>query len=67
MHTYIHTREGDWGKSGLGDGEDGERREGERTTEHTRETEERGSREKRETPEALKYMYVSVFIYVFLY
>ena len=38
MHTYIREREiGE--REAWGDGEDGEQREGERTTEHTREEE----------------------------
>ena len=59
MHTYIPERETGHGEA-WGDGEDGEKREGERTTEHTRETRERGRRRKgrgqcrRTEPEALK-------------
>ena len=51
-----------------GDGENGERREGERTTEHTRETRERGRRRKgrgqcrRTEPEALKYIYIYMIV-----
>ena len=59
MHTYIPERETGHGEA-WGDGEDGEQREGERTTEHTRETRERGRRRKGRgqcEPEALKYMY----------
>ena len=59
MHTYIPERETGHGEA-WGDGEDGEQREGEKTTEHTRETRERGRRRKgrgqcrRTEPEALK-------------
>ena len=82
MHTYIHTyiREREIGERvAWGDGEDGERREGERTTEHTRETRERGRRRKgrgqcrRTEPEALKFSMVFPFesahacIYIYIY
>ena len=60
MHTYIREREiGE--RQAWGDGEDGEQREGVRTTKHTRETRERGRRKgkgqcRRTEPEALKFM-----------
>ena len=60
MHTYIRERE--IGKrEAWGDGEDGEQREGERTTEHARETRETGRRRtgrgqcRRTEPEAGKF------------
>ena len=59
MHTYIREREiGE--REAWGGGEDGEQREGVRTTKYTRETRERGRRRKgggqcrRTEPEALK-------------
>ena len=61
MHTYIREREiGE--REAWGDGEAGEQREGERTTEHTRETRETGRRRKgrgqcrRTEPEAVKFV-----------
>ena len=60
MHTYIPEREIGH-REAWGDGEDGEQREGERTTEHTRERRERGRRKKgrgqcrRTEPEAVKF------------